>query len=198
MASTSYATYIISLLEAKNTSLKVIAYHRTKSLKTLANVLQPEVREDGARALYLTYDLESQLNRRMISIYGKILVRFTVSISKILVFDKQFLKEKYGEIIPLTTQWKNAVSSVREDDLSFIKSLDDVWFNSKNLYLSGPVKALFRHFNPSYLASLGIDGVLFAGSLDGKVLVLFDMKKAKPVDYSISSNPQDVLQWKSV
>lgn len=192
-------TVLHEVRQLPSSSLTLTVYHRTKSLKTLSSVLS-SLGEGDHRPLYLTYDLPSQISQRMIHIYGKFLLQFRVTLRKMLIFDKELLLRVYGSVVPLVEQWKKVVRHPLPEDITFLSSLDDKWLSSNNPHLSGPSKSLFRYLGNSErsIFSIGFDSVLYSGSLDGKVLVLGDTKKLRPISYAESAKRNVLLTWRRI
>jgi hypothetical protein len=171
-----------------------IVYHRTrlteKNIKSLNNGFMPGDGQAYGRGLYSTYDLNSQLRPNM-SLYGKIIVEFSISkFDKILVLNADECKKIYGRVLSFDEQMKRMLKG---NYVKFIKNINSSLIRKfiPNNGITGPIASGISDIQQFQLE---VDGMIFSGSNDGKVLVLFETNLANPLRYTTD----DGKTWKNI
>jgi len=156
-------------------------FHRT-SVSDLINKIftsgfKPGEGDMYGKGFYSTYDLDSQQKSGM-EHYGDLIVKFQVSIYNFIVFDyAEFEKSPVKKRIKIHTDKNNFV----EEQLKLYKTNYDSekllkhFSNTSELALS-----LYKNTN----LEGNVDGMIFTGGRDGKVLVCYDTKLIIPLSYS--------------
>ena len=198
----TFKTYILNklLTEEINSVNDVIVYHRTgknlidkelkhPNLKTLpqrialSGLRKGETNSYGD-GIYCTYEIESQLNPRMIKMYGNIIMKLKVKdISKFLIFDEQPAKIVYGNNYHPNDQLKQLgqyekVKSNRLKEL--LANFDFKLYDDSSSLFAGYIQTLWIKY-------VDIDGIMFTGQSDGKVLVIFNTELIEYESYSIDN-----------
>jgi hypothetical protein len=160
-----------------------IVYHRTK-IPDLINKVYTSGFKIGTgdmygKGFYSTYDLKSQSNEEMTHIYGDVIVRFQVSVNNFFFFD-------YSEFIkaPIFKKLKSTEKTFIEDQIKYYnitynKSYIDKIIDKK--FSSTLALNLYNYSNMSRI----VDGIVFTGSRDGRVLVCYTPKLIIPLSYSL-------------
>jgi hypothetical protein len=165
---------------------KAIIYHRTKSQDFIKGFYtkgyKPKTGFYG-NAFYGTYDLESQLREAMIGQYGKILVKFYIlSLDRFFFFDyEEFIKSPVGK--KLNSSKKTFI----QDQLNYFYindiNIEDFLISLKKelpQYSSEIARKFYEKTNISRL----VDGIVFTGYRDGKVLACYNLDLISPLSYS--------------
>jgi hypothetical protein len=169
-----------SLLKEEVYGNKAIVYHRTKlNIEQLNDIFFNKKWSFGSNAgsmygagLYTTYSLESQMSNRMISAYGKNIIKFSVNLKNFLICDyeefqktpqyqrlnKPKEKDENGNLVFIIEQLKD--KNIIVNDL-YSKNLN--YTSDTILYLLGKYKNI----------KLLFDGIMYTGSHDGKCCVVF-------------------------
>ena len=157
-------------------------FHRT-SVSDLINRVFTEGFKPGngdfyGKACYTTYEFASQTKEDMSEKYGNIVVKFAAHISNFFIFDyKEFAK---------TSLFKKLGSPSR---MSFLKEqfeyfkIDPKNFNFREwpMYTSKQARWCYRNL-PDFTSK--VDGIIFTGEQDGKVLAAYNTKVLIPIAYT--------------
>ena len=182
-----------------------VVYHRTSSVEIAKGILtkgfMPGSGAMYGKGLYTTYDIDSQLNKTMASVYGNIILKLKISLYKFLVLDREVAKVVYGKNYKLVDQWiaLTGKSFEKQQENSLINELQryDVNLNAANppftsIFASELIKyheaELFKHVN----------GVVFTGKTDGRVAVVYNYDSVTPISYIFndSSTSPEVMNLK--
>jgi hypothetical protein len=174
-----------SLLLEKVYGANAIVYHRTPVENLIELISETGYKfGDGdayGKGLYATYDLESQLNIQMATVYGKYIVKFSVKVKKFLILD-----------------W-----DVFENHPDFSSYDDADEYNFIDLQLERYGIPMEYHIHPyeytsntaiSILKIIGkhniqnfVNGMIFTGESDGRVMVIYHPERVA-VPLSVSND----------
>lgn len=175
---------IKQLLRENITSGNVIVYHRTGKLGNSVKEIANNGYRIGGGAMYgpgvyTTYDLESQLNENMVETYGDIIIENKVlSMDKFLIFDYDIAKLIYGEKNYTLDKQLNLILGKKWGEYKNNKEIINI-INSipNNPYTSKLASSLINNF----IGVTYLNGLVFTGYLDGKVLICFDKNNILPI-----------------
>ena len=178
---------------------KAFVYHRTR-VKNLVNDVYktgftPGSGDTYGKAFYSTYELESQLNPEMIEKYGDIIVKFMInSINRFMFFDyDEFLKSPIAKKIK-TTKDMFIIDQLKYFEVNKFKKIDEkeiLRFQRYVKYTSDIARYIRSNYN---VITKLIDGMVFTGSQDGKVLLSYNTDLLIPLSFS----DDDGKEWKQV
>ena len=169
-----------------------IVYHRTKptNIKSIfeKGFIYPErsIHWDWyGKGVYVTYDLESQNTIPMAKSYGNYIIKCqVVDYNKVLILDyneaKKIYKSKYlfSDQIRYFINNKNKLIDIFGNDyVNVIKQIDEEI--SKVEYTADIAKKLYD----DYHIDVFINGMIFTGRNDGKVLVSYKPQNIKPLAF---------------
>lgn len=162
-----------------------IVYHRT-SVSDLINRVYTSGFKPGdgdmyGKGFYATYDLKSQQKDEMKQ-YGDIIVKFQINLQNFFFFDyDEFIKSYiYKNII----KQKNPIKITPEN---FINAQLD-YYHIKYEYNYNPVKFSSEIAIKMWrIVKSNVDGIIFTGNHDGKVLVCYDVDRVIPISFSIDN-----------
>jgi hypothetical protein len=165
---------------------KAIIYHRT-SAKDLINKVydkgfQPGDGDTYGKGFYGTYDMLSQIIGDMEK-YGETIVKFAVnSVNNFLFLDyKEFIKSPLSKKINWTPK-TFIIDQMKYFGFDKIDSLDKISLSYEFPYTSDIAQRLFLKYGG--LIYKIIDGMVFTGRNDGKVLVCYNTDLLVPLSYS--------------
>jgi len=163
-----YKEFILE--NAAHSSSLLWVYHRTKidpyehPLSKGEFIIDNNIRASYGRGLYTTYDLESQLDDRMESLYGKSILKFKINISNFVILDQRL----FNRIFPQ----KNYYDFLKDLNINIVykrpKHLEEDDEDNTYLYTSDTALKYAKQ-----LKNKGFDGVIFVGRQDGKVAVIW-------------------------
>jgi len=177
-----------------------VAYHRTSlnkmggDINNVKNGFIPGSGEMYGNGTYCTYELNQQLKDSMRKIYGNIIIEFKIpSNGKFLILDYDQAKKVYGNRYTFLEQLKQIMGGYfnkfyrKNYDLIniIIKEIDNKKYTNKlcEKIIWGS-DGLIEH----------IDGIVFTGKSDGKVIVVYNTNIVKPIRYTLD----DGETWKSL
>jgi hypothetical protein len=163
--------------------VNVVAYHRTKSEDIISGILEkgfvPGYGMMYGQGFYATYDLDSQLKPNMKKNYGDIILKVFIKAYKFLIFDYDVAKKIYKKNYTLLDQLKQM------NLLKYVKDLDNVKKYSKKLKTieySSDIALQVYEKESSIISS--INGIIFTGKTDGKVIVAYEPNAIVPMAFS--------------
>lgn len=170
-------------------------YHRTRNIDTVRQVFEQGYNIGrGAMygpGLYLCYDLSSQFTDYM-NRYGDYLVKFAVNIDKFVNFDKLVTYDASTIKAILTKLYRHTkklatARTLSKEDEKVINTAYELLIHPST-FTSEAARTFTREFMLDHKKPLlsGIDGLIFTGSKDGKVLVAYNPRTAIPIAYSYS------------
>jgi hypothetical protein len=180
------------------------AYHRTNAggMKAL---MRGQIYKDPRSTMYgpgvyMTYDLESQLNPRMVSIYGNYLIKNRVNLENFLIFDKNIIQRVYG-VRDFSEQMRRIFKTPPEMwnsvfDPSFAAILRQHMVENYPQYTSEVARKMVQ-FHITWLRR-NTRGIVFTGKQDGRVIVAFDPKSVTPMSYVLNKENSKTFNWKLV
>jgi hypothetical protein len=187
------------MLNEDITSGSVIVYHRTgkKGQNPVKSIAADGYRVGEGDAygigVYTTYNLESQLNDKMIKTYGSIIIESKVlSMKDFLIFDYDIAKRIYGNKnytldkqleIFLGNDWNKYKNN--NQLRSLISDLNSKEFSSE-------IAEIFYNNYPDIITKLR--GIVFTGKTDGNVLISYDRKNVEPIRYT----EDEGKTWKNI
>jgi hypothetical protein len=170
----------------QNNSIAVV-YHRTDSIDTINQISISGIKfgRDGmyGDAVYSTYDLDSQMNSRMNHIYGSYIIKCKAYLSKVIILDYDNAKRVYGKEYTLIDQCKSLGISISSN----------IWAISNELDLGTNFSSDYALRLSRELSHDQIDGILYIGSRDGKVLVAYNPNSIIPLSYNSTIKHADEL-----
>jgi hypothetical protein len=170
---------------------KAVVYHRTK-LENLINKIYTKGFKPGngdfyGKGFYATQDLKSQLRSTMKRKYGPMIIKFIVnSLNKFLYFDyEEFIKSPVSKKISFD---KNnfIINQLKYYGFDKIKPINDSDLILKDGEDSSNIAQ--RVFNRYKMMPKLIDGIVFSGKSDGKVLVSYNTSLIIPISYTLDEN----------
>lgn len=183
-------------------------YHRTQSYESIQKIFQDGYEIGNGvmygAGLYTCYELNSQFTEYM-ERYGPYLVKFVINTETMLNFDKlaKMPLDTRRKVFELLTAKVLGKSMLSQDPLFIDDLLQDCPKDN------GTTSSAALHFvsragkEIKYFLKVGINGLIFTGSNDGKVAVIFTPKIAIPVSYADASvqdyadNPAAII-WKKL
>ena len=173
-----------------------IVYHRTQSEpKDFNKGFKTGFGKMYGPGLYTTYDLATQLTPNMINTYGNIIIQFKIqNNNKFIILDYAEAKKVYGTKYTLIDQLKRVMGGYfnkfyrmhSNELIKYSEKLQDEYYD-KSSYVAEPLSQLKDFYSH-------VDGLIFTGNNDGKVLVLFNTNLANPLKYSMN----DGESWSSL
>jgi hypothetical protein len=168
-----------------------IVYHRTNTDPNKFNMGFLSGGGAGSlygKGLYTCYDLNEQLKPGMLNQYGPYIVKFNImSTNNFIIFDINEAKKIYGQKFNLLEQLKKILKGeynryyLKNDKI--LKELDSKLMNGEFNNTSDIAFSFSRLPNINNM----VNGLIFTGENDGKVLVLFNLDIANPISYSIDN-----------
>lgn len=162
--------------------------------------------------VYCTYDFESQIrevgNKNNMEVnYGNIVIKSKLNLTNFLILDYQVARKVYGEKHTLRDQCeKLGLTKVLADldkpnspiakELAEYADLEDALYsNSPGESVQYPTSDIALTLYHSYFLNMKVSGVIFTGSHDGHVAVVYNTKLLVPYSFCITDNEQIVLNW---
>lgn len=160
-----------------------LVYHRTnkENLKDFNKGYDVGTGAMYGAGLYTTYTLEAQMRPQMLS-YGKFVIEFKIpNTGKFIILDSSEAKKVFGPKYGLMTQLKRVLggyfnsfySANKEALLKCESHLERVNYTSEVAVELSRIPGFIGH----------VDGMVFTGQNDGKVLVLYETNLANPIQY---------------
>jgi hypothetical protein len=147
----------------------------------------------GPGAVYNTYDLESQLNGRMVH-YGPIILKSYVKLNKFIVFDIDVAKKLYTPkfykisqqfkmlgILPTSSELRQYISTADSNPVEYSAHYANLVSNTPEF------EKLVRENK--------IQGIIYTGSQDGKCCVVYNDSLVVPMSYAVSVNDKLITPW---
>jgi hypothetical protein len=188
----------IEILTEKVIGNLAIGYHRTKSLDVInsivSNGFSPGNGDTYGKGVYMTYDLQSQLNPNMLK-YGNYIIRNKINLNKYLIFDTDIAKLVYNNNFSLNDQLK-----LLQYNPSQIKKIMDI---ANNVYeykadIAQPVYTADIAQPISELINKFTNGLVFTGRQDGKVIVAYNILSITPFGYADVPTPDTEIIWTKI
>ena len=161
-------------------------FHRT-SYSNLINAIytngfKPRSGSMYGKGFYSTYDLASQERNNMANTYGKLVIKFSVSIENFFIFDySEFIKS------PNYRKLKSTEEKFIQDQIKhFGIEVKENYRNRNTKYSSSTALWLYKNSDLNYKTQ----GVIFTGSRDGKVLVAYETKIIIPLAYKVDGETE--------
>lgn len=180
-----------------------VVYHRTRASDLINHVytsgFKPGTGDMYGKGFYSTYDLKSQDDPRMAATYGDIVVKFAVPIQNFMFFDfDQFVKSPQYKQIDFSEP--DSEYNVQPYD-NFIKKQMDYFGipSDTEFYLrmedghnhrGGATSRLAQQLLSEVKLWRYVDGIVFTGNLDGKVLVSYNTDIIMPLSYRIDGEQE--------
>lgn len=161
-------------------------YHRTK-FSDLINAVYTSGFKPGSgdmygKGFYSTYELVSQ-ERAQMKDYGKIVVKFSVKIKNFFIFDySEFVKSPNFRTLK-STEENFILDQINYFGISMFKSFDpqkSVRFSSNSAFF------IFKNSNIMKC----VDGMIFTGEHDGKVLLAYNTGLIIPLAYKVDGSDE--------
>jgi len=193
----SYLEIRHDLLTEKVYGKLATIYHRTDLEhvdKIYKHGFKPGSGDMYGTGIYGTYDLKSQLKEKMNNIYGSIVIKAKVNVSKILFLDYKVSKIRDKHNYTLVDQLKKLSPKFKIGD-QLIKLSEELEKNPK--YTSDYAVRLINQYDVNRY----IEGISFTGRRDGKVLVIYNPDLVTPMSYNSTSeqyNKLDNKDWTSI
>jgi hypothetical protein len=157
-------------------------YHRTKenpeSNSLFKRGIDSSINSRGmyGRGLYSTYDIESQLNQRMIELYGNYIIKGKINLDNMVILDKEIydlkrVKESFDEYL------KSLNLGLTEKLISRVEYTSDIAIK------------IYRE-----VESRKYSGLIFTGRQDGRVAVVYNKQNFIPYMWSEDNG----LTWKKI
>lgn len=156
-------------------------YHRTKAQDLINHIYTSGFKPgEGAmygKGFYSTYDLASQQRDYMKGTYGNVVVKFAVKTQNFFFFDwEAFANHPMAKFLQAT-----------KDD--YLQKQDEYYklgigFNIKNPKYTSD----FAHRYWSKMQKKGLNGIVFSGRRDGRVLVAWNTSLINPISYYIDED----------
>lgn len=169
-------------------------YHRT-SVSDLINKVYTSGFKPGSgdmygAGFYSTYELESQYQNleRSRRLYGNMIVKFAVPIQNFLILDYEEFKKspQYKKIEKTFKSTNHVVAQLR---YFMDKNFDDYRLESlisNSNYTSDIAYYLYN----THRINRYVEGIIFTGKNDGKVLVCYDTNLIMPIAYKIDTEKE--------
>jgi hypothetical protein len=162
--------------------INVVAYHRTESKDIISGILEKGfIPGEGmlyGQGFYATYDLDSQLKSGM-KRYGNIILKTFIKAYKFLIFDYDIAKKVYKDKYTLIDQLENMnlLKYVRD-----IKTIEEYSKELETIEYSSDIVLKVYSYEKSIISS--INGIIFTGKTDGKVIVVYEPNAIVPMAFS--------------
>ena len=163
-----------------------IVYHRTSTPDLINKVYTSGFKTGGGdtygKGFYSTYDLKSQQREEMKQ-YGDIIVKFQISLQRFFFFDFEEFKKSptYTNLSKKIDAKKITTSNFINLQLQFF-GIKDIEYKHKRVKFSSEIAIwMWKEIKNK------IDGIIFTGSRDGKVLVCYDINRIIPLAFSIDN-----------
>jgi hypothetical protein len=163
--------------------VNVVAYHRTKSEDIISGIIDkgfiPGYGMMYGQGFYATYDLDSQLKPDMKESYGDIILKVFIKAYKFLIFDYEIAKKLYKNKYTIIDQLKqmNLLKYVRD-----IKTIERYSTTLETIEYSSDIALKVYENEKSIISS--INGIIFIGRKDGKVIVAYEPNAIIPMAFS--------------
>jgi hypothetical protein len=156
----------------------------------------------GPPAVYNTYSLKSQLNSRMESAYGGIIIKSQTKLSHVLIFDKDQAIRTFGPKLYSVYDQLSLFGMPKSDfvrlfaDKSFRKVVQTYEEDPKTRFSSEVALALTKkiEFN-SWVKSGIIKGLVYTGSNDGKCLIVYNHDLLIPKAFARADDSKLLSRW---
>lgn len=182
-----------------------IAYHRT--MWDRVQSIADEGFRPGAGAYgdgwYMTYDLESQFNRRMVSIYGDSILKCKINPKNLLVLNYNVAKDLFGKdytlVDQLITHYK-LIRSIREIPAAVFDASEELEESFNNPTKSAEVAMNLVGYNSKSdqvlkrLQKIGVRGIVFSGNQDGNVLLVYAHQTPVPLEAAMTNDDGTLAQ----
>lgn len=184
------------LINEKLYGMQSVVYHRTRSESIVNNIIEMgfEVGYGNSYGggLYSCYDLNSQLIRKMETVYGNVIIKMVVFMKNILILDYNEAKHLYGnKEYDVVSQLK--MFGIKEKDIDDeIMKISDMCYDEK--WTSDHAFKLINNYKIRKI----LNGIVFTGRHDGKVLVCYNTKLVTPVSFCETENGKIISDWKKV
>jgi len=173
-------------------------YHRAKSPEDSESIIKTGFKIGGGAGwlygpgVYACYDYKSQLNANHITKYGKYLIKAKINLSGFLILEEPEAKAVYGQNYKLVNQFKSLISTQQlkqfskknnENQLSFIEFLEGYEFGKYEFSSKFALTIWEDYLSKTPKLLMIINGLMFNGSNDGNVAVVYDNKNIKPIGW---------------
>jgi len=175
------------LLDEEISAGSFIVYHRT-STNNPENFNKGYKTGYGAMygaGLYTTYELAQQLLPNMASNYGNTIVEFKIqNNNKFIILDYLEAKKVYGQKHTLIDQLKKVLGGYFNK--FYNNHSQEILTSNEELKIDNEVRTSRVAERLSGIRDFitHVDGIIFTGANDGKVLVLYNTNLANPIRYS--------------
>ena len=182
------AQQLTNLLEAVY-GHQVIAFHRTDEtgLYHLENgqSFLPSPTGTYGPGIYLTSDFESQQTPYMIENYGDYIIKCRVFMQDFLILDPPIATQVYGNNWQWTTQVEHFLQKTGPSTPRMNVKRDISLMNVKDYphYTSSLARVLLSVFRQNLHIYLGVNGLVFTGRSDGKVIVVYNKRYVTPMSW---------------
>lgn len=133
------------------------------------------------RGIYFTYDLRSQMNSRMVRLYGNYIIKAKINLDRFLIFDLGVAKRVYPRYRNFKEQAEQEFRMPREI-LFMLSKYTDQWTKMPP-YTSDMAIKLAKSDHYKWLHG-NTSGIIFTGRTDGRVIVVYDPKKTIPMGWA--------------
>lgn len=165
-----------------------VVYHRTNTDPKKFNIGFLAGGGGGSlygKGLYTCYDLNEQLKPGMLNQYGPYIVKFNImTTNNFIIFDINEAKKIYGKKISLLDQLKKILKG--EYNRYYLKNnkvLEELNSKLMNGEFNNTSDIAFPFSKLPNINNI-VNGLIFTGENDGKVLVLFNLDIANPIRYT--------------
>jgi len=154
-------------------------YHRTSFTNLIDAVytsgFKPGEGDMYGVGFYSTYELKSQERNSMTQTYGDIVVKFSVAIENFFIFDySEFIKS------PNYRHLKSTKETFIDDQIKYFNiGVEKEVRSYDNKFSSTLALHLYRYSDLAYK----VQGIIFTGERDGKVLVAYETGLIVPLSY---------------
>ncbi len=171
----------------------VTFYHRTSKEDLVKNIIDHGYKFGSGKmygyGLYGTYNLESQLRPNMKNNYGTVIIKFQASIDDYFICDYDVFKTS-----PIGRKLKSTINTYIYDQINyfsgrnFSKMALEYWFGEtdfNDITITSAIAKLIATEKVLHVYDK-INGIIFTGNLDGKVLVsYYPNDTVIPISYSL-------------
>lgn len=136
--------------------------------------------------IYATYDLNSQLNDRMVRLYGPYIVKTRVNLDNFLIFDENVARRVYPRTHTLEDQLRYVFGVNKPDPIEYLTGISGYTPNDR--YTSD----IARTFVGSAFSWVKqkTRGIVFTGRQDGKVVLAYDYRSMLPISIAFAPSGQ--------